>query len=82
MNDPAKPITGNPRYLRVLKAKQNALLAFQFYVYAEVLCYHMTGEHLHEKIAEWWEDLQEKVRNRGAVMDTLDELRDLPETGE
>lgn len=57
------------------------IYAWEAIVLAEILWYALhDGETLHDAARDYITELRERVRTRGQAMDTLDHIRDLPET--
>jgi hypothetical protein len=56
--------------------------AVECYVLLEVFWYytHSEDETLREAIAEWWDGVVTRARERNHVRQTVDMIRDLPET--
>jgi len=67
---------------RVRIAGHIVTTAVECYVLLEILWYytHSEDETLHDVLSEWWQDRRERARQRNRIRQTLDMIRDLPET--
>lgn len=72
-------LTPPPRKYRYREVTQIATSLVELYATAEILCYFLRDEHLHDLAVQWWDTLRDKLEYKQEIARTLRMIRRLPE---